>query len=70
LSSAFADIGRFRQPSAVALLHARELHLSRGVSFWDAMILGACVDAKVEILYTQDLSAASISSPRLINPFV
>jgi predicted nucleic acid-binding protein len=38
------------QPSPSALLHARELHLSRGVSFWDAMILGACVDAKVEIL--------------------
>jgi predicted nucleic acid-binding protein len=58
------------QPSAAALPHAREFHLSRGMSFWDAMILGACVDAKVEILYTEDLPAASIASPRLINPFV
>jgi predicted nucleic acid-binding protein len=58
------------QPSAAALLHARELHLSRGVSFWDAMIIAACVDAKVDILYTEDLPATSIASPRLINPFV
>jgi predicted nucleic acid-binding protein len=57
------------QPSGAALLHARELHLSRGVSFWDAMILAACVDAKVEILYTEDLPAAPISSPTVINPF-
>ena len=52
------------------LLYARELQLSRGVAFWDAMILGACLDAKVEILYTEDLPAASIASPRLTNPFV
>jgi predicted nucleic acid-binding protein len=58
------------QPSAAALVHARELHVSRSVSFWDAMILGACVDANVEILYTEDVPAASIASPKLINPFV
>jgi predicted nucleic acid-binding protein len=57
------------QPSAAALVHARELHLERRVSFWDAMILGACIDAKVEILYTEDLPAASLASPRLVNPF-
>ena len=70
-TSALTTLDVFKlQPSPAALLHARELHLSRGVSFWDAMILGACVDAKVEILYTEDLPAASIASPRLINPVV
>jgi predicted nucleic acid-binding protein len=28
----------------------KELHLTRGASFWDALILAACVDAGVEIL--------------------
>jgi predicted nucleic acid-binding protein len=35
------------QPGPGILHDARELHASRGVSFWDAMILAACAEAGV-----------------------
>ena len=57
------------QPGPAVLQHARELHVSRGVSFWDAMILAACAEASVEILYSEDIPGVALSSPRVVNPF-
>jgi predicted nucleic acid-binding protein len=37
------------------LQHARDLHLSHGVSFWDSMILAACAEAGIETLYSEDV---------------
>ncbi len=42
-------------PSVGVLQRARQLHLSSGVSFWDAMILAGCAEAGVEILYLEDV---------------
>ena len=40
------------------------------ISYWDAMLIGACVDAGVNTLYTEDTqSAPIIDGVRLINPF-
>lgn len=57
------------QPGLGVLQRAREFHLSRGVSFWDAMILAACVEAGVEILYSEDIPGLALSSPKVVNPF-
>ena len=57
------------QPGPAVLQQARELHLTRGVSFWDAMILAACVEAGVNTLYSEDIPGVALSSPRVVNPF-
>ena len=57
-------------PSEAILARAKELHLTREAAFWDALILGACVDAAVEILYSEDLPGFDdFEGVRVINPF-
>ena len=56
-------------PSASALQRGRELHLSHGVAFWDAMILAACTEAGVEILYSEDVPGLALGGLKVINPF-
>ena len=74
-SDAWSRLGEFQalfplvQPGPGILQRARELHVSRGVSFWDAMILAACVEAGVEILYSEDIPGVALSSPKVVNPF-
>ena len=58
------------QPGPGILRHARDLHLSHGVSFWDSTILAACAEAGVEILYSEDVPGLAIRSPKVVNPFV
>lgn len=41
------------------------------VSFWDALIVAACVDCGVQTLYSEDLPAADRGTGiRIVNPFV
>jgi len=56
-------------PTAGALQRGRALHLSGGVSFWDAMILAACSEAGVEILYSEDLPGLALGDVQVANPF-
>ena len=56
-------------PSAGALQRGRELHLSHSVAFWDAMILAACTEAGVEILYSEDVPGLALGVLKVINPF-
>lgn len=56
-------------PGAGVLQRARELHLSRGTSFWDAMILAACLEAGVEMLYSQDVPGLALDTLKVLNPF-
>jgi predicted nucleic acid-binding protein len=58
------------QPGPGILQYARELHASRGVSFWDAMILAACAEAGVEVLYSEDIPGVISASPKVVNPFM
>ena len=51
----FRDLLPLVLPSDAVLVRAKELHLTRGASFWDALILAACVDSGVEILYSEDV---------------
>jgi predicted nucleic acid-binding protein len=56
-------------PSVDALQRARQLHLSSGVSFWDAMILAACAGAGVATLYSEDVPGTAPGDVKVINPF-
>lgn len=41
------------------------------LSHWDAMLLGACIEVKVETLYSEDLSPTVLyEGVKVINPFV
>jgi predicted nucleic acid-binding protein len=48
---------------------ARHLHLTGNVAFWDAMIIAACLEAGVRILYSEDLPGGQIDDLSIINPF-
>ena len=66
----FLDVLHLVLPTAGVLQRGHELHVSHGVSFWDAMILGACVEAGVDILYSEDVPGlATVGGLRVINPF-
>ncbi len=57
-------------PTAGVLERGQRFHAAHGVSFWDALILAACAEAGVEILYSEDLPG--ISAPggvKVVNPF-
>jgi predicted nucleic acid-binding protein len=57
-------------PSKRVLDHARELHLNSGWSFWDAMIVAACLDCGVTRFYTEDVPGRVAPAPlEIINPF-
>lgn len=57
-------------PTDGILARAKELHLVRGASLWDSLILAACVEAAVEILYSEDIPGFDdFEGVRVINPF-
>jgi len=57
-------------PSSAALQRAQSLHVIHGVSFWDALILAACVEAGVEALYSEDLPGLpTVGGLQVVNPF-
>lgn len=66
----FMDLLRLIVPSPKVLDYAEKLHRDQGCSFWDAMIIGACLDGGVDTLYSEDLPGRMVE-PRLqiVNPF-
>ena len=57
-------------PTAGVLERGRGLHATHGVSFWDALILAACAEAGVEILYSEDVPGLpALGTLRVVNPF-
>jgi predicted nucleic acid-binding protein len=66
----FRDLLPLVMPSEAVLIHAKELHLTRGASFWAALILAACAEAGVETFYSEDLPGFDdFEGVRVINPF-
>ena len=66
----FRDLLPLVMPTDGNLTRARELHITRGASRWDALILAACVEAGVEILYSEDLPGfEDFEGVRVVNPF-
>ena len=73
---AWNRLGEFRDllplvlPSDSNLARAKELHLTRAASLWDALILAACVEAGVETFYSEDLPGFDeLDGVRIVNPF-
>jgi predicted nucleic acid-binding protein len=66
----FQDLLPLVLPTAANLTHARVLHILHGVSLWDALILAACLEAGVDVLYSEDVPAVeAFETVRVINPF-
>lgn len=58
-------------PTPNVLTEGLRIHQEQQVSYWDALLLGACVDAGIARLYTEDLpSSPMIRDVQIINPFV
>jgi predicted nucleic acid-binding protein len=56
-------------PTAAVIDHALDLAKRHSLSHWDSMILGACKDAGVTTLYTEDMGApTTFDGIQLINP--
>lgn len=74
---AFADLQRLRGawqpilPTWAVLDKAENLITSGNVSFWDALILAACMENGVKRLYSEDMdsSLATLTGVAIINPF-
>ena len=65
------DGWRVEYPTWQVLSTAYHWHRSHSVSFWDAMILAACDEAKITTLYSEDINPNMVHMPQLkiINPF-
>jgi predicted nucleic acid-binding protein len=69
--SAYRRLFPLALPTPTILDQAISLTNRYSLSHWDSMLLGACAEAKVDTLYTEDMGApAVIDRIALINPFV
>jgi len=74
---ALADLGRLRRKWRPVVSHwpvldrAESLMLSGNLSFWDALIVAACVENGVTRLYSEDFDASTsaLTGVAIINPF-
>jgi predicted nucleic acid-binding protein len=57
-------------PTPAVLDRALDLTARYSLSHWDSMLLGACIEAGVTTLYTEDMgSPTTFDSVQLVNPF-
>jgi predicted nucleic acid-binding protein len=57
-------------PAPDVIVRGWDIHSKYQVSYWDAMLLAACVDAGCKTLYTADeQSQPVIEGVRIVNPF-
>lgn len=68
--SAWLDIFPLVLPSRAIVEHAWRLMTTHQMSYWDSMLLAACIDAGVTHLYTEDMQGRpNIEGVQLVNPF-
>ncbi len=66
----FLGVLRLQLPTAGVLQRAKSLHVTHLVSLWDALILAACLDSGIDILYSEDVPGLdSLGSLKVVNPF-
>ena len=72
----WARLAEFREvfplilPSAGVLAAAAELQIKRKVSYWDALIIAACLDSGADRLLTEDIPSSMGFGPlSIVNPF-
>lgn len=67
----FLAVCRLVIPTGSAILdRAKNLHITRNVAFWDAMILASCLEAGIKILYSEDLPGGEVQGLSVLNPFM
>jgi predicted nucleic acid-binding protein len=58
-------------PSPEVLSLCRDLYRRHSLSHWDSLLVAACIEAKVETLYTEDLAhGADYDGVKVVNPFL
>lgn len=64
-------IWRLILPSENVFVRAESLTATHNLSFWDAMIIAACVEGGITRLYTEDFddSLSKATGVEIINPF-
>jgi predicted nucleic acid-binding protein len=67
----YRGLFKLKLPTPNVLDYALDLANRYSLSHWDSMLLGACLDAQVDTLYTEDMGApTTIETIRLVNPFI
>jgi predicted nucleic acid-binding protein len=56
-------------PNWAVIDRAENLMSRFSLSHWDAMIIAACLDAKIDTIYTEDFGYSTIDGLNIINPF-
>jgi predicted nucleic acid-binding protein len=56
-------------PTPGVLDRGRRLHLEQQLSFWDALLAAACLEAGVTRLYSEDLPGSAVAGLEVVNPF-
>ncbi|KAB8334551.1 PIN domain-containing protein [Scytonema tolypothrichoides VB-61278] len=56
-------------PTWSVLNQAEDLLKRFSLSYWDAMIVAACLEANVQTLYTEDFGYSNIDGLGIVNPF-
>lgn len=76
VSDAWREVRRLRAlwatklPSLEVMERAEDLMRSYSLSFWDAMIVAACLEAGVRRLYSEDFDdSATATGLEIVNPF-
>ena len=56
-------------PTWTVIDRAEDLLSRFSLSHWDSLIVSACLEAKIETLYTEDFGYADIDGLKIVNPF-
>lgn len=56
-------------PTWSVLNRAEDLMNRFSLSYWDAMIVAACLEVNVQTLYTEDFGYSNIDGLSIVNPF-
>jgi len=56
-------------PTRESLDRARDLHVNGRMAFWDAMIIGGCLENKIVRFLSEDLPGGTIEGIEVLNPF-
>jgi predicted nucleic acid-binding protein len=75
---AYTDLQRLRNlwapivPSWAMMDRAENLMATGNLSFWDALIIGACVESGVRTLFSEDFDASTTAHTGvvIVNPFI
>ena len=57
-------------PREGSLARAREIQVRTRAQFWDCLIFGACLEAGVTRLYSEDLPGGVVPGLEIVNPFI